>query len=75
MKHIRGKQYPITPQCDCWNPVRCKNRGAYNLITPQGEYCPGGPVCKDHAVRIITEYRTKIAEQWGLRAIKVGRYI
>ena len=73
MNTIRGKHYPLQPICDCWHPSRCPRKGFYSLITAEGTYCPGGPVCRQHGKAIVTEYRQKIQQQWGLRHIQVHR--
>ena len=66
---LTGRIYPIIPHCDCWNPSRCQRKAQYDLITDEGHYCPGGPICKTHAYAIVTEYKQKLGQQWGLRVI------
>ena len=69
---LRGRIYGMVPRCDCWHPAKCQSRGRYDLLAPDGTRCPGGPICRDHARALITEYRDKLQEQWGLRAIHLA---
>ena len=70
---LDDRTYPLQPMCDCWHPSRCTRPARYILVTDEGKRCPGGPVCKLHGRAIVSEYREKIFQQWGLRAIKISR--
>ncbi len=51
-------------RCDCWEPTHCPAEGTHYLIAPDGEYCPGGPVCEAHANAICTELRAGGEGNW-----------
>lgn len=51
--------------------TRCPNHAAYWLLTPDGTLCPGGPVCEECAVRILTEYSEKLDEWWSIEPLRL----
>ena len=48
--------------------VRCTNKAAVWLFTPEDQAVSGGYMCRECAERITAEYNAKLNEDWVFKA-------
>ena len=57
-------------RCDSWvNDRRCHRDASVRLYAPDGKRCPSGPICRQCAEEIVSEYREKLDQVWSFEAV------